>query len=262
MRKTIGRFKRRYLYDCRLGTRRIVKKMKDGRQIWPTLSDLVRYAVLDVQALEGEEDRCFWIHALAAAQEGALSEGGMLRLVAGERQYALFESSDPRENVVGLAHDTLDFGDAGPLATALRSGDWVEVQAVIPARRSPSLKAQYDNQLGITGEWRLPFLPGCFVRAINNKGQKKVCSWVAVRFSGVASGQVYVSGSGLDQGHNRGVRWKTFRPNASVGVDPFSPETRLVVDTGGSCFLYEAYVQFPAFTRVFRLRVLDVVRHG
>lgn len=268
MRVTVGNMKRRYLYDCRLGSRRIVRKMKAGRQIWPTLSDLVRYAVLDMSPLEGALEGAYWAHALSAVSASS-SASRYMQVEAGGKVFLLL-SSFGQYDVAGFEHATLDFGDYGPLATSFGVGDEVVVTAVVPRRELSHAWYSYNAMSSLS--YDVPFLPGMALRVRVQKGQKRVSAGVNYALRGVSSGVGHIVGDAKKNGHCRGQYWGTAYAAPGRVIDGWVSSYVASYRAGDSGLLLqlqgyyggqgEAYVIVPAFTRVFRLRVLDVVRHG
>lgn len=268
MRITIGRFKRRYLYDCRLGCRRVVKKMKGGVQIWPTLPDLVRYAVLDVSPLEGTLEGAYWAHALDAVRSQS-SESRYMRLQAGGKSYHLLTSFG-QYDVAGYDHATLDFGDHGPLASRFGVGDEVEVRVQVPQREWPHLAYGYWGASSM--QYDVPFIPGMAVRVRVQKGRKKVSAGVSFWLRGVGSNAAHIVGNAQKNGHCRGQYWGTAYAGPGWVIDGCvqSFSNHYVPGDSGLSLGFQGYfggegegfLVSPKFARVFRLKVVDVVRHG
>lgn len=267
MRVTIGKIKRAYLYDCRLGSRRVIKKMKNGVQIWPTHRDLVRYAVLDLAPITNTVEGAYWQHALAAVRSGSW-EGCRIRVTAGGRAYNLLTTYG-RYDVAGYEHATLDFGDHGPLMTSLKSGDRVSVSLVIPEKEWTHV---WYNENRAESSFGVPFIPGSSVRLCVVKGQKKRSAGVRFELKGAASGSTHIAGYAQKNGHGRGTFWGTaYAASGAIlngwvegfhnAVIPGDASMSLAM-TGYNGGSGEGFIVTPGFSLSLKLKVLSTVRHG
>jgi len=271
MRKTIGKFVRRYLYDKRLGGRRVLEIWRDGKKIWPTLGDTVYSCVLDVAAVEGSIDWAYWLHALdAAARLGAGAECH-IKLAAGGREYMLNSTFGGWYLARYDGRATVVFGDDGPLVEKLRVGDEVVARLVVPQHEGAAVGTAWENQ-SVSGSEPLPWLPGSCLRVLVQKGRKKMSAGCRFCVTGRPSGTVHVQGFAQKNGHCRGSYWGNafardmWVINGRVGRycdGAVAGDGRLDVE---ACW-YNAgcgrvFPVFPGFDRVIRFRVSAVTRHG
>ena len=262
MRKTIGKLIRKYLYDKRLGTRRVVAIYRDGEKIWPTLRDTVASFVIDTNELEGTVDWAYWLHALDAVEKLGAGAECYIKLTAGGREYMLGETFDNWYLAGYDGRATVVFGDNGPLWDKLQPGDEVVVELRVPARES----TEYNEE----AVCYLPHLSGTKLRVVFSKGKKD--KWAGRRFTvtGQPGGVVHWGGSCETSEHKRGTKTRVLPGNThkwykAVHNDAMvAGETSLEVNTagigsatrsGGVTFLW------PGFSTQLRLRVSAVIRH-
>ena len=258
MRKTIGKLIRKYLFDKRLGERRVVAIYRDGKKIWPTLSDTVYSCVLDVAAVEGSLDWAYWLHALDAVEKLGARADCYIKLTAGGRDYMLGKTF---RNWYVAGYDgraTVVFGDDGPLCDKLKPGDEVRVQLRVPGRKGADFATNIENT-GAEGELALPPLrkTGVYIRI--GKGKKKQGAPVRMDYYGVPSGVRAVTGT-VDFGSGRGERQYVFEYNGDVRKRDYG--AYLAYEAWGACCPYEVCPMYPGFTRVIRFKVSAVTRHG
>ncbi len=262
MRKTIGKLIRKYLYDKRLGDRRVVEIYRDGEKIWPTLSDTVYSCVIDVNELEGSVNRAWWLHALDAVAKLGASAECYIKLTAGGRDYMLGATFGNWSLAGYDGRATVVFGDNGPLWDKLQPGDTVTVQLRVPGRESEEFEGQ--------SVCYLPHLTKTQMRVVFHKGQKR--RWAGRRFTvtGQAGGVVHWGGSCETSEHKRGQKTRVLPGNTHKWYNRVHNdamvvgETSLHIDTaaigsgggGGLTFLW------PGFTTTLRLKVSAVTRHG
>lgn len=260
MRKTIGKLVRRYLYDKRLGDRKVVAIYRDDVKVWPSLSDTAYSMVIDVNELEGSVNRSWWLHALDAVSKGAGPECYM-KLTAGGRDYMLGKTFDNWYLAEFDGRATVVFGDNGPLMEKLHAGDEVSVELRVPARES----AEFEGQCVCY----LPHLAKTRLRVVFHKGQKRRWAGRRFRVTGQAGGVVHWGGSCETSEHKRGKKTRVLPGNThkwynAVHDDAMvAGETQLLIDTaaigsgigGGLTFLW------PGFTVTLRFKVSAVTRH-
>lgn len=271
MRKTIGKYVRRYLYDKRLGDRRVVAIYRDGVKIWPTLSDTVYSCVLDVAAVEGALDWAYWLHAVDALAKLGASAECYMKLTAGGREYMLGSTFGGWYLAEFDGRATVVFGDHGPLATKLRVGDEVTVRMRVPERESARCSVEGES---VTECYEaLPWLPGCRIGFTVSKGRKKTNAHWGFSVVGADSGVSHVDGYGLIEGHGRGdwgmaVWAKEMQVNAGKverWQDEYEAGDRGVavrwVSYNGGTTLSDCRLVWPRFDKVIKLRVAAVTLH-
>ena len=263
MRKTFGKFVQRYLYDKRLGDRKVVAIYRDGVKIWPTLSDTAYSMVIDMNALNGSVNRAWLLHALDAVKQMGVSLECYMKLRAGGRDYMLGATFDDWYLAEYDGNATVVFGDNGPLMENLRPGDEVSVELRVPARES----AEFEGQCVCY----LPHLTGTQMRVVYRKDEKD--RWAGRRFTvtGQEGDVVHWGGSCETSEHKRHTHRRllpgwTKKWRHRVHDDTMvAGETQLNIDTtaigsakrglGGVTFLW------PGFTTRLRFKVSAVVRH-
>lgn len=262
MRLTLGQLVRRYLYGVRLGERRVTAIYHGNKLIWPTLSDTVYSAVLDVPSIEHTLAGAQFWHALQAVQRNGASESCYILLNAGGRDYMLLARGFGRYEVAewdGFA--TVVFGDNGPLASALKAGDEVTLRLVVPAFESDSYASPKENE-GFNGTWTTRWLPGTMLQYSHYKGQKRVCSWASGEVRGRQSGTLYIAaGWHNHQGHGR---WDNEHAVEEVpGLVPAYADALFDVSmqVGGSSAITSCKLLFPPFAAAIKVRVSAVRRH-
>lgn len=262
MRKTIGKLVRRYLYDKRLGDRKVAAIYRGGVKVWPSLSDTAYSMVIDVNELEGSVNRGWWLHALDAVSKGASSECHM-KLTAGGRDYMLGNTFDNWYLAEFDGRATVVFGDNGPLMEKLHPGDEVSVELRVPARESSEFEGQAVCDL--------PHLTKTQMRVVFSKGRERRWAGRRFRVTGQAGGVVHWGGNCDTSEHKRGEKtrvlpgWTKKWYNRVHNDAMVAGETQLNIDTtaigsatrglGGVTFLW------PGFTTRLRFKVSAVVRH-
>lgn len=261
MRKTVGKFVRRYLYDKRVGDRKVSAIYLGDKKVWPSLSDTAASMVLDVTAAEGSVNWAWWLHALDAVSKRCDAECYM-KLTAGGRDYMLGATFGSWYLAGFDGRATVTFGDDGPLMSKLRVGDEVTVQLRIPARES----AEFEGQCVCY----LPYLTNTRMRVVFHKGQKRRWAGRRFRVTGQAGGVVHYGGSCETSEHKRGKKTRVLPGNthkwynAVYNNSMVAGETQLDIDTaaigsgggGGVTFLW------PGFMTRLRFKVSAVTRHG
>lgn len=260
MRVTHGEKKRRYVYEMRLGEQRVARVYHGQQMIFPTLKDTLAGCVLDVVATENTLAGAFFEHALQAVTAGA-SEGCHLLMDAGGRTFSL-GAEYGRYPVAGYdGHGGVSFGEAGPLASALRVGDEVTLRLTVPARESESFKSPGQN-VGFSETWAARWLPGTTMVYSHYKGQKKVCSWASGEVRGRQSGKVYIAA--LWHNHPGHGRWSNTHAVSEVpGLVPDYADAAFDVSmqVGGSSGIVYCKLLFPAFSETLKMRVIATTRH-
>lgn len=272
MRKTIGKYVRRYLYDKRLGDRRVVAIYRDGVKIWPTLSDTVYSCVLDVAAVEGALDWAYWLHALDAVAKLGASAECYMKLTAGGREYMLGSTFGGWYMAEYDGRATVVFGDNGPLWEKLQPGDVVTVTLSVPARESGKVGEVVNST--VEEVFSLPWLPGAGLAFTVGKGRKRTnASW---EFSvvGQGSGTLHIDGHSQITGHKRGDwasvvyarEMRVHKPLRFVWNDAYATGDagvlmRVVSHNGGTT-VSGCRLLWPGFTTMLRFKVAAVTRHG
>lgn len=256
MRKTVGKFVRRYLYDKRLGDRRVVAIYRDGVKIWPTLSDTVYSCVPDVAALEGGELWPYWLHATEAVEQLGASAECYMKLTAGGRDYMLGSTFGSWYKADFDGRATVVFGDDGPLAERLRVGDEVVVELRVPARRVVIFGgAITSGQREV--DVHVPLLPGSVVGFSQSCAGKRKWSFGRLSVLGAPSGEELL-GLRVDKQSRTWVTYSRVVQQVPAGDSGW----RAVFSLSGAGYLRGVFVSYPAFVRRVVFSVSAVTRHG
>lgn len=270
MRISQGRFKRRYVYDVRLGTRAVRAVYYGGQKIWPTLNDLAERVTLAApQGIEG----AYWQHAIGVLQgeyellSSFFEKAGVPIAhccVAGKWfNLELRDAACPAYPLAKYDSGTLVLGANGVPVSAVSVGDEVLIQVKIPKHYTKSFKSPSEDE-GISQRWYTRWLPGTRFVYTHYKGQKKVNAWAGGKVVGEKSRQTYFDSPlhqhGGDFRGDTGFHWC----NHVDGLKPdYDEEVFLVnMQVGGCSAISLCRMAFPAFTRTFRFRITDIVRHG
>lgn len=264
---TQGRYRRRYVYDVRLGSRE-VKAVYVGRtKVWPTISDLAKRVTLG--ALEGE-DAAYWHHAIGALR-GDYALAGEKALISAHVCLAgkwfdliLKDDACPSYPLATFDGGTLELGDKGAPVAGVAVGDEALVQVRIPEHYTNSFVSPSENK-GFTQRWHTRWLPGTRFQYDHYKGQKRVCPWANGSVAGERSGKTYFRApqhnhAGHGRGNSTGVHWRNPEPGLVPDYD--DDVFRVTMNVGGSSGITLCRMAFPAFSRSFRFKITDVVRHG
>lgn len=271
MRKTIGKYVRRYLYDKRLGDRRVVAIFRDDVKIWPTLSDTVYSCELDENEVSGSLDWAYWLHALDAVAKLGASAECYIKLAAGGREYMLGGTFGNWYVAEYDGRATVIFGDNGPLWDKLQPGDEVTAQLRVPARELEVVQTPHEDA-EVSGVVDVPWLPGTGLGLRVNKGRKKRSAGVNFSVTGQPSGTVHIGGFAQKNGHCRGSYYGTAYARDMRVINGWtsafddvwaSGDVRLNVwgdwYNSGSGYLR---LLFPEFAETVRFKVSAVTRHG
>ena len=272
MRITFGKLVRRYVYDVRLGERKVSALYLGDKKIWPTLSDTVYSCVLDVAAVEGAAPWAYWLHALDAVGKLGASAECYMKLTAGGREYMLGSTFGGWYPAEYDGRATVVFGDNGPLWEKLQPGDVVTVQLRVPGRES----GRMATVTGTAAEmmFSLPWLPGTGLAFTVGKGQKRTNAHWEFSVVGQGSGTLHIEGQSVIEGHHRGDwsmavyarEMKVHRPLRFVWDDAYATGDagvlmRVVSHNGGTT-VSGCRLLWPGFTTTLRLKVAAVTRHG
>lgn len=267
---TNGETVRRYVYDVRLGERKAAALYRGDTRLWPTLSDTLAGCVLDVNELEGSEDYVYWVHALGAVARLGASAECYMKLTAGGRDYMLGSTFGAWYKAGYDGRATVDFGEDGPLWEALRVGDEVRVQLVVPEHEGVHVEAGLNGDAE-AATW-LPWLPGSYLRVKVGKWQKRVSAGCRFKVVGQPSGTVHVEGFAQKNGHCRGSHWGcAYARESSVlngkvrqWCDERVPgdDSLLVRGEWYNAGSGEVFPVFPGFRKTIRFKVSAVTRHG
>ena len=271
MRITFGKLVRRYVYDVRLGERKVSALYLGDKKIWPTLSDTVYSCVLDVAAVEGALDWAYWLHALDAVGKLGASAECYMKLTAGGREYMLGSTFGGWYLAEYDGRATVVFGDNGPLWEKLQPGDVVTVQVRVPARELDVVQTPHENA-EVSGVVDVPWLPGTGLSLRVTKGRKKSSAGVRFSVTGQPSGTVHIGGFAQKNGHSRGSYYGTAYARDMGVINGWtsafndswaSGDGKLIVwgewYNAGSGYLR---LLFPGFAETLRFRVSAVTRHG
>lgn len=262
MRISLGKLVRRYVYGVRLGEQRVTAIYHGDKLIWPTLSDTVYSAVLDVASIEDTlQGSQFW-HALEAVQKKGAAADCYILLTAGGREYMLARGFGRYDVAAWDGHATAVFGDNGPLSEALKAGDEVTLKLVVPETATTKAASPGQN-VGFSHTWETRWLPGTTLVYSHYKGQKKVCAWASGKLTAQPSGKLYVTAPWHNHpGHGR-PPYLTHVCKPDAGLVP-SYADRLftaAMQVGGSSGITYCYMQFPKFTATIKLKVSAVTLH-
>lgn len=224
MKITLGDKKRYHVYDIRPGGVAAIRQMWKGQQIWPDTSDVIKRVVLDNNALLGQRDFAYWQNVLYLYRKLGHSDAFNLTTVIDGREYALDKAYHDEGHVAkfnpsagsGNAESYLDFGADGPGYGAIRAGDEIEVDAVVPYHDTGFIylangaKYAWGNDPGKTFESGFPGIPELSFRYMYNKGEKKVCSGMFIKIWSQPSNALIFDQSYWWEGHHRGDAYMSY----------------------------------------------------
>ena len=205
MRVTFGQFRRRFVYNIKVGDKQVKRVMWRGKQIWPSDEDRVRTLALDMSS-ERSSDMAYWIHALDATAAMSNASCHLTVTIAG-RKYCV-NTGYGGLPVVKYELGVLDFGSDGPPLQDVRIGEELDFQAVIPARELKVVETPSQNA-EVSGIVDVPWLPATGLRVKVKKGQKKKSAGVRFSVTGQPSGTVHIGGFAQKNGHSRGSYYGT-----------------------------------------------------
>ena len=270
MRVTYRDFRRRFVYNWKVGTQQVKRVMRNGVQIWPGGEERIRRIGLDMSEVEGAIDGLYWQHAINAVATGSSFDCLIQTRVAG--RYYNVGSTYGSTPLVMYEMGALVFGENdGPAAGDVRVGDVLKFLARVPERRPFADAAPGGNDGGSVLRWGLPWLEGSYVEGLIVKGKKKVSPHLFFKvWSEVNEAQwVHAEGTVMCHGHGRGTwEWKAF----PAGVSDVKQGTLVKADDRehigqrSVCGQFwsdnwstgSMRMVFPAFYRVFNIPVISV----
>lgn len=260
MRVTFGQFKRRFVYNIKVGDKQVKRVMWNGQQIWPGEEERVRSISLDTSGLDGTVDAKYWIHAINAVA-GVSSPNCYVGFRIAERPYCV-NSTYNGTALAKFSLGELDFGEDGPLLQDVRVGDELVLTAVIPELEGEGRVIE-GYERSFTMEWALPLIGGTRFRIeLRNYSRKRSTYGAVTKFCSTPSGTEF---KGFSVSKHQGVRM-TGKDTVTDAALPLSDTgcTATAYTTGG-CYYdpskgqYQyVYPVWPAFKRVFRFRVTAV----
>lgn len=275
MRISFGTIKRKYLYDIRFWTqggqeKRVLAVYHGERKIFPTEADLAERVTLDLSPFADSEEGAWWHHAIGVLQgDYAMTNPVSKKKISAHvciagKWFDLIRKDDacPAYPLAGYEHGTLLLGSSGVPVVGLQKGDEVEVRVKIPAHESERFASPAQDE-PLSARWYTRWLPGTVMHLTHHKGQKKVCPSLAGSVTGEPSNVTYFSlPFHYHAGHWRGETGETYY--APKSLNPHYEDSVFCVNLAqaGSSAITACRLQFPAFERVFRVKVADVVRHG
>ena len=264
MRVSHGKYGERFVYDVRVGDRKVKRIMYGGKQIWPTYGERIRTMTLDVAEVEGTLPWVYLKHALAAVQGGSGAGCYVCVYADGSKRWNL-ESTYEHYKLANWTEGIIDFAGEGPHRQAVRVGDRGRLQMVVPEVEGAVYAAEAGGEVVWTDE--LGWLPGTKLSMVWSKGQKKVSADVEFSVTGDGSGVVHIGGRGSIQGHGRGeydadvearrmgvhsgevTKWQD-------GYEPGDSGVRVWVKChNDGTTVGHAHLVFPAFVREVELKV-------
>lgn len=261
MRISLGKLVRRYVYGVRLGEQRVTAIYHGDKLIWPTLSDTVYSAVLDVASIEDTLQGSQFRHALEAVQKLGAAADCYILMNAGGREYMLARGFGRYDVAAWDGHATAVFGDNGPLSEALKAGDEVTLKLVVPETRTKMVASPGENT-GFSETWETRWLPGTYVVYSHNKGQKKVCAYAFGYVTGHPSGKKYIEMPlHWHTGDDRALFVHLHQPDKNLVPSYADTLFKVSMQVGGSSAVYGCYLQFPKFTATIKLKVSAVTLH-
>lgn len=250
MRVTFGQFRRRFVYNIKVGDKQVKRVMWNGQQVWPSDEDRVRTLALDMSLLEGSTDNAYWIHAMEATAAASSASCCLTVTIAG-RKYCVNTGYNGYP-VVKYSLGVLDFGEDGPLLEDVRVGDELGLKVVVPKRTHGVFSG------AIFGETRsdsvgLPVLAGTQVVYDQACGRRKHWSHSRLTVTGFPSGEVLLQ-MGVDKQSRTWVTYRGTVERAAVADEGFEA----VSSISGNGWMRNLRVVFPGFEKVFRVAVQGV----
>jgi len=251
-----GKVEKAFVPEVWLGGVPVGELWYEGRKLYPDGRVRVKDIVLGFK--EGVE-QAYWQHAVAAVQGGS-SAGCYMKMRFKGREWLLYTTYDGLP-CLRAVNGVLRFGEDEGILLQDCIGGCVEVECVVPERRSTGLRSELNNSPRYVEErlWDLPLLPGTCVEVDGYKGQKREWAyWNNVRVEGVPSGRVYVDGwryTATSKGRYR-VRAEVLRVG-DVAEGDYG--WRGAVNGYGAAGWHEGlYAVYPAFTKCWEVSILGV----
>ena len=192
----------RYVYDARLGERKVQAIYYGDKKVYPDASARVRMLRLDMGGWAGTVEGNCWARALEAVSIAA-DASRHIRLTAG-RTYSVQTAygSYPAAAWLGEGRFEFAYGE-GPLAQSLRLGDTATLRLQIPALYTAPIGGTEGNNDAVTAVYP-SCLPDTEVRCFFTKGQKKVSTGARIRLESLPSGTALMDRHQQQNGHCRG----------------------------------------------------------
>lgn len=176
----------------------------------------------------------------------------------------LKDAACPSYPLAAFGDGTLELGDQGPPVADVAVGDEALVQVRIPEHYTNSFVSPGEDA-GFERRWYTRWLPGTRFQYDHNKCRKRVCPWASGSVVGERSGKTYFNSpphnhEGHWRGDSTGVHWVD--PQPGLVPDYADDVFRVAMEVSGNSNITLCRMVFPAFSRSFRFKITDVVRHG
>lgn len=220
---------------------------KQIKQIWPSGDSARRIRVL--LPARGSAEWAYWAHALEATKNGA-SKQNYLRFKVGDFFY--FINSSPDGSLpYKLSGDvlSLELGDGVPVDEL---GEFLVADAAIQKRRVTLVAGGFDNG-SVSSVEDVPMLAGSVIGYSQACKRRKLKSYSSVVATSLNSGTVLLNDGVMKQSRSwSGYSW-------GVGASPVGDVSwRCDTSIHGEGYVSGVYVQYPAFKRVFNLKIISV----
>ncbi|SEH97266.1 hypothetical protein [Akkermansia glycaniphila] len=253
MKISFGAAVNRYVYDARLGERRVQAVYYGTRKVYPDAAARVRMIRLDMGGWAGTPEGNCWARALEAVSIAA--DGSRhIRLTAG-RTYSVQSAYGSYPAAAWLGDGRFEFAHGeGPLAQGLRLGDTATLRLLVPALTTAAIGGtEGDN--GEVAAVYAACLPETEVRGYFTKGQKKVSTGVRVRLESLPSGAVLMDRHQQQNGHCRGSYDWNYGWAGPVWGDT---QVRLTVWPHQARGPWGGYLISPAISRTLSARIIQM----
>jgi len=258
MRVTQGKYVRRFVYGMAVGQQKVKRVMMGGRQVWPGNELRVRQIILNMLPVTYGANEQYWLHAMDAVAAKSSPDCYVGFNIAG-REYRV-RTTYGVYPLVRLEYGVLDFGADGPLWEDVRVGDHLNVEVVIPARKSDT----YTDV--VEAECPLPWLSGTRATVQWHKGRKKKQAGVRWLIEG---GHAHLGGLNYTDAHKRRTfyrevpedkhKWVERVQNGAMvsGVNSL----KVTAQPHGAASEPGVTLRWPAFRKVFRFYITGVTKY-
>lgn len=276
MRLSFGNKKRKYLYDIRFWTqsgqeKRVQAVYRGDEMIFPTMSDLAERVTLDLSGMTDTEEGAYWHHAIGALKgDYPLTAAAVIwkqeffaHVCIAGKWFDLIHKDEacPAFPLADYERGTLLLGDSGSPVVGVQVGDEVIVRVRIPQHESERLPG--DLNASLDGYIHTRWLPGAYLTYYHWKNKKRHHPHRQGSVMGEPSQTRYFDlPDHKHVGHGRG-----YIEDMDYAVPSLVPQYgdtvfHVQIDAWNGSGITDCRMVFPAFEREFRLKVVDVVRHG
>lgn len=240
------------------GNIRAVALNHGEKKLWPSDGNYAMGLRVELPK-PGTLDYLYWLHVQRAMQGvDAGSANCYLRFTINNGTHYYINKSPDGSAPLRMEGEVIQLTSGVRTILADYIGSTLPFGALVPAHTSDNFTSPAQN-VGFAHTLLEPWLPGTTLTYSHWKGQKKVCSWASGNLVGLRTGRTYITAPWHNHpGHWRGDSTHTHGEVAGLVPDYTAEPLRLSMEVGGSSGISACRLTYPAFWRIFNLKVKEV----